>query len=402
MNRKYIATLALAAFLILAIGVFVRNRLLRAEPSTPAPPSEASTLQQFSQELQLRRMSRFLSDRVAAVAPAVEYVPEVGAAGVRWGDGDSVVTTLTDRPVALIHIPSNDSTRLPLVYERGVAGADTVTRDLALVVGRGADGMVLSSTGVLGGRAIVHCAGREISEFVFGAALGDAFAGAGLFTVDGRALGLVVRCGERNAAIPMSEVERLLAEGSSVAERVWNVFGFAVTSLDDATRSRFGGDSGVLVTELLRGGRADDAGLRTGDLILSVDGNPVATPDELGALAVAVADSHYVARRRGRVVDTVRFRIAGAAPGSDDDDATGIELSSGGPAGVEIGAVRGGSLAHEAGLRPGDRLLRVNDATVTSLASARRLLRAARGAPAFITFVRDSVERGVFLEARAR
>lgn len=402
MNRKYIATLALTASLILAIGVFVRSRLLRAEPSTPAPPSEASTLQQFSQEVQLRRLSRYLSDRVTAIAPAVEYVPSAGAAGVRWGSGDSVVTTLADRPVALVRVASSDSTRLPLVYDQGDADADTVRRDLALVVGRGADGMVLSSTGVLGGRASVRCGGREMSEFVFGAALGDAFAGAGLFDVDGRALGLVVRCGERNAVIPMSEVERLLADGESTAERLRTSFGFAVTPLDDRARSHFGGDSGVLVTQLLRGGRAAAAGLRTGDVIHAVDGNSVARPDDLGALAAAAADSHFVTLRRGGKVDTVRFPLAGAETRSDDDDAAGIDFASVEPPGVQIGTVRDGSLAQEAGLRPGDRLLRIDDASVTSLASARRLLRAARGRPAFVTFVRDSVERGVLLQARSR
>jgi membrane-associated protease RseP (regulator of RpoE activity) len=56
-----------------------------------------------------------------------------------------------------------------------------------------------------------------------------------------------------------------------------------------------------------------------------------------------------------------------------------------------------GSPAAAAGLRAGDRLLRVGTRDITSASVARRLLDQRRTGPTFIVFERDSVVRGVLL-----
>src|SRR5687767_3916808 len=144
MNRKYLASLALAAFLVLAIGIVIRDRLLRAEAPASAPPSEASALQQLSQEGQLRRMSDFLSERIAAVAPAVAFVPETRATGVRWGRGDTVVTTSAEQPVMLVRAPSGDT-----AHATPLPAPEPVRRDWVLIVGRSPGDSVVSSAGLL-------------------------------------------------------------------------------------------------------------------------------------------------------------------------------------------------------------------------------------------------------------
>jgi putative serine protease PepD len=73
-------------------------------------------------------------------------------------------------------------------------------------------------------------------------------------------------------AIPINQVrpiaEQLVEDGSASYPAIEATI----------TNSRVGGAEIVEVTE---GGAADEAGLRSGDVVVSVDGKPVATPDEL-------------------------------------------------------------------------------------------------------------------------
>ena len=397
LSRKYLASLALAAVLVLTIGVFLRDRLLRAQAAAPAPPSEGSALQQLSQEGQLRRLSEFLSERVAAVAPLVAYVPEADAAGVRWGRGDSLVTTLPALPIVAVPAPAGDTAqRLSIVTP------DSARREWVLVVGRTSSGAVVSAAGILGGRTTAQCGEFQLSEYVVSAALHDGFAGAGVFDLAGRTLGLIVRCGGRAVATPMREVARVLADTGSVVTRIWGIVGLAVEPLSADARAYFGSDSGILVTAVRRGSTADAAGLRPGDLLLAIDGRAVATPRDLAQLGSSGQASHTVSRRRGDVVTTVEVTRAGSAPSSRTDS---LGLSDLGivvgepvaPRGVVVSTVRTGSAAAAAGLRAGDRLVRVGTRDVTSATVARRLLDQRRTGPTFIVFERDSVVRGALL-----
>jgi S1-C subfamily serine protease len=72
-------------------------------------------------------------------------------------------------------------------------------------------------------------------------------------------------------------------------------------------------------------------------------------------------------------------------------------------AGVALSYVAPGSVAQRAGLRAGDRLLRVGNDAVSSAADASRLLgqasQAKDGTPVLVAFERDGVEHGVLLPA---
>ena len=397
MSRKYLASLALAAVIVLTIGMLLRERLLRAQTARPAPPSEASTLQQLSQAGQLRRLSEFLSERVAAVAPLVAYVPEAGAAGVRWGQGDSVVTTLPALPIVAVPAPAGDT-----AHRSSIAVPDSTKHEWVLVVGRTSRGAVVSAAGILGGRTTARCGDIQLTEYVVSTALHDGFAGAGLFDLTGRTLGLIVRCGERRVATPMREVARVLADTGSVGARVWGLVGLSAQPLDDDARAYFGTDSGVLVTAVRRGTNADAADLRPGDLVLAIDGRPVATPHDLAELGGASEASHTLTRRRGVAVTTVEVTRVDSVSTSRADSLRmtdlGIDVAEPvAPRGVVIGSVRTGSAAASMGLRAGDRLLHVGTRDVTSATVARRLLNQRRTGPTFIVFERDSVVRGVLL-----
>lgn len=401
MSRRYLAALALAACLVLAVGLFVRHGLLAADaPAAAAPPSEASPLQQLSQGGQLRRTAEYLAERTAMAAPLVEYLPGVGASGVRWA-ADTVISTRAGHPVVAVPAARADSAR-----PAAIPAADSARPAWVVLVGRGADGAVVSTAGLAGGRVRTRCATREVEEYLVGVPLHESLAGAGAFDLDGRLLGVVVRCGDRLAAIPVRQVARLLADAGAPPRRVRDAYGFVARALDGPARASFAPDSGLVVTEVRRGGPAEAAGLRPGDLIVAVDGEPsVADPDLARLTAGAATDTHTVTRRRGGSAADVRIASAGDAPSAPAAPTAGsaagelgIDLTAAAPPrGVAVTAVRPGSPAAAAGLRPGDRLLRVGDAPVTSSAVARRLLAGAAGAPTFIVFERDSVERGVLV-----
>jgi S1-C subfamily serine protease len=112
-----------------------------------------------------------------------------------------------------------------------------------------------------------------------------------------------------------------------------------------------------------------------------------------------------VVRQRGRARATVRLRPADA-PGTASGTGAGLTfpsavtlLSAAAPAGVPVVEVRAGSAAARAGVRAGDRLVRVGDVPVTTPAAAERALRAPGGAPALLVVARDAVERAVWLPA---
>jgi S1-C subfamily serine protease len=108
-------------------------------------------------------------------------------------------------------------------------------------------------------------------------AINPGLAGAPLFDPDGRVIGIVslglAAVGRYSLAIPMDlylrERRWLEGEEASRAPRAW--IGFYPQ----------GYDGGVVLSGVIPGGPADKAGLERGDLVLSVEGQPVSSLREL-------------------------------------------------------------------------------------------------------------------------
>src|SRR5688572_14503676 len=97
-SRRFIAVLAGASVAIIVLGLLARDALIGPDAPQSAPPSEAAALQRFSEENQLRGISAYLGERIAAVAPAVVRAPALDASGLRWGARDTILTTSPQRP----------------------------------------------------------------------------------------------------------------------------------------------------------------------------------------------------------------------------------------------------------------------------------------------------------------
>jgi|SRR5687768_5032610 len=157
MTQRRLASLAVVACLVLLLGLYVRSRLERTEPAAvAAPPSEATPLQQLSQEGLLRRGSTFIGERTAEVARYVLFSPQTGASAVRWR-ADTVLSVDSARVLRVLRAAPVDSAPRP---ERMMS--DSIRNAWVLVVARTQTGAPLSLAGTLGGRARARCAAGEI------------------------------------------------------------------------------------------------------------------------------------------------------------------------------------------------------------------------------------------------
>jgi serine protease Do len=76
------------------------------------------------------------------------------------------------------------------------------------------------------------------------------------------------------------------------------------------------GDQGVVVQNVLPGGPAEDAGVQRGDVILSVNQQPVSQPDQVGAIIAKLkeGDKALLRVRRGNGAFFLAVTIGGGAP----------------------------------------------------------------------------------------
>ena len=156
---------------------------------------------------------------------------------------------------------------------------------------------------------------------------------------------------------------------------------------------------GALVADLVPDGPSARAGLRSGDLVLKVDGHPVTSAGDLTrhvALAKAGDEIHLEVRRDGHV-QAVALR-SGLRPSEDqlalNDESEGPRAEPGGAAagglGLMVAPHEGGGLtvqrvspasdAGQKGVRPGDVIEQVGGHAANSTADVSAAIKAAREA----------------------
>ena len=370
LDRRRLTKLAVGAIAILAVGAMLRP----ADPAAEVPISmtESPTLRVLSRRGQFRDMAEFVAEQVGAIGPHLVYLPMAGRSGVLWRTADSAVTAGDGHAVQIVEIDAAEGGATPV----SSAGAPTDAPRWVLLAARTPEGGIVSSLGLSGGVVRLACGEREQPALVVSAPLGRPLAGAGVFDLDGTLLAVVAACGRGYAALPVGDIEAMRRAPETGAVRAWGV---ELGALDSAAQRAFGADSGAVVAAIALTGAGDRAGLRPGDVVL----NPEALetePDSTTAVQVI---------RAGR---SLRLNApAPAAPG----DAFGIELTAP-EEGVEVLEVAPDSPAERAGIRPGDRIIRVGELERPSREIALRALRAT-GEPLYVVFRRGRHERGTFI-----
>jgi Do/DeqQ family serine protease len=264
-------------------------------------------------------------------------------------------------------------------------------------------------------------AAAGVSDFSFfiqtDAAINPGNSGGALVSMDGRLVGVNTAIYSRSGgsqgvgfAIPANMVRAVVAGALKDKKIVRPWLGIAMQEVTSDIARSIGLErpSGVIVTDIHPAGRAREAGLRTGDVIVAVNGREVA---EQSALQFRIAtlpvgqSAELDVMRGGR-----KIRIAlplEAPPEQPPRDVTKLEgphpfsgaaVANLSPAfadelsldpmtrGVIVLNLDRGSPAARFGLRPGDIVARVNDQDVTTVAAFRQLL--SRGAPRWSISIR--------------
>ncbi len=196
------------------------------------------------------------------------------------------------------------------------------------------------------------------------------------------------------AALAKGIVQQIIEHGS--VQRGWLGVGIAPVTQDIASSLKLPTAKGAMVSQVTNDSPAAKAGLREGDIILAFGDRPV---DHIQDLTRAVADTKAGTTRDVKIFrdgrqQTVKVNIAAlkddsaepvlASANGDAGKASGLSLSSlglslsatGGD--VVVSSVKVNSPAAEAGIRVGDKLLKVNQTAAGSPEAARKAVEEAK------------------------
>jgi serine protease Do len=250
------------------------------------------------------------------------------------------------------------------------------------------------TTGVISAvRRSLKSEGRTFLDFIqTDASINPGNSGGPLLNIRGALIGIntAIYGGAQNIgfAIPARRANQVVGDLIRYGEVRRSYLGVHVQDLTPELASALGIEAryGVVVRAVEEGGPGADAGLQPGDVIVEMGGNDVRDRSEFDerAAAAAIGSTLELTVQRGtdrrkvalvareltdQRVDEIGWRVLGLKV--KDKSKTDA---------VAITAVRRGSHADRAGVRPGDLLIALNGAATESTTTFRQAVTALRGA----------------------
>lgn len=381
-DRKYTVALAAVACLILLVGMLVRPTASHEGGSVPAA-AELLQSERISQRLEVEMIADYFSRIASQVEDSLVLLDSTRQTGVVWRDGEIVTASrigpfpLRDRtvvggrqveletsaaapqfPWVLLDAPRDApvADRRPVrLYDRG---------SWVIAAWRSPDGEIRFTVGNQFGAVRRSCGGLDLAEVQTNLDLASLRPGAGIFSVDGGLVAVVLSCSGSPLAAEVGALALQTRAAADFAGQLTKRFGMRVAPATETECAFFECEAGVLVREVWWGYRAHQAGLLPGDVILSVDGAPVRDMADLHGLVLPVSrEVHDLHVWRNRQDMAVRLP---ARPATAPARSTGGLVGQSG--GLEIRSVLPGSPAARAGVRSGDRLVSVNQEPLRDLA----------------------------------
>ena len=148
------------------------------------------------------------------------------------------------------------------------------------------------------------------------AAINPGNSGGALVDAGGRLVGINTAIYSRSGgsmgigfAIPVSTAKQVLDQivANGTVTRGWIGVEIQEITPTTAESSPFGGSRGAMIAGVLSGGPADQAGVKAGDVLFSVDGRPVANPAAVLNMIAALAPGKPAKlnlQRRGKSIDS--------------------------------------------------------------------------------------------------
>ena len=230
------------------------------------------------------------------------------------------------------------------------------------------------------------------------AAINPGNSGGPLLNLDGEVIGIntAIFSGAQGIgfAIPSDKVRRIVAELKSFGKVRPAWIGMEANDLSDKAARKLGWERnyGALVERVEPGSPAATAGVRSGDVVAELAGTPVQNADELEARVhgyPAHAPLSLLLWRDGKSIPVTVTPVEFPAELADGLawDRLGLRLTQG-KAALVVSAVRQGSQAANIGVERGDQIVRLNNVPLTSMATFREGLVAARHTRSVMLVVR--------------
>ncbi len=278
--------------------------------------------------------------------------------------------------------------------------------DLVLAIGNPFGVGQTVTSGIVSALARTHVGITDYSFFIqTDAAINPGNSGGALVDMHGKLVGvnsaIFSKGGGSNGigfAIPVSMVRSVLSGVSKTGKVVRPWLGASTQAVTQELAQNFNlaRPTGVLIGELYRGGPADKAGLRRGDIILSMDGHELNDPQALRfrLATLSLGDrTQFEILHRGKK-RTVDFKATAPqeVPAREETKLTGYHPLDGAvivnmsPAlndergwdvltqGVAIDKILRGSPANRLGFRPGDIVTGVNGNDIKTVKDLKRVL----------------------------
>lgn len=405
-DRKYALLLLGLAIALLAIGVALKP----APPKRKPPPSERelARLLRLTEQRRLRDLSSYLADAARSTGDWLISVQPGGRSGVLWDESGTVITTGPDDETPR-HIIMPDSTRvsatrvpgprgLPLTVLKPTApvSASVVPRgrrielgDWLLAVARNQNGQIVFAHGLYQGTAEARCGRFSYRAVQSSVPLSGALAGGGVFTLDGELEGVIAECGGQRVAISTSSVSQMIRLPRTLDDELEQHYGFRVIEPVPGEDSPSSG--AVIAGAVWKDSLAETAGLHPGDILLSLDERPLGSSQDLAPLITDLHASHSLRIRRARRRLTLRLPAPADKPEHAEPSPQGIILKPDASSGrAVVRTVSAGSKAAEAGIEPGDTILRVQGRAIVDSAAAYDALKKANGQSVRIELERDA------------
>ena len=391
-NPRYVAVLALVSALILVAGWFGRPRDI---PEAPPPVPSQTELEQLARRAERRSlegMTRHFERVSREAAASIARVPNQGVSGIVWDERRVVVPTIDAPsgsggvPVALASGVSQArlavwGPNLPvaalLLVEPGIRLPARRAAEAAPVGGWvvavwRTDAGTAFAAGNFHQQGAMTCAQVSVEQMSTSLALNHAMLGGGLFDLEGNLLGIIVECRGQLEVVAAAGVESIIARDTA-EQRLLGTYGIMVGPLSLEEQDYFKSGDGLLVREVWTDFGGDVAGLRPGDIVLTINGQAVTSLADLSAPAASASPVNLVVRR-GRSTVPVQLQAGNGAANSEATGGEAVKWESV-PRTFTIDAVRPGSREQRAGLQAGDQLLRLDHVEPRTLDHVKRRLR---------------------------
>lgn len=297
--------------------------------------------------------------------------------------------------------------------------------DWVLAIGSPFDLDYSASAGIVSaiGRSLPNGSGQDYVPFIqTDVAINPGNSGGPLFNLDGEVVGINSQIYTRSggfmglsfavpSAVALDVIDQLKQSGT--VSRGW--LGVVIQDVDLSLAQSFGLDKpmGALVARVQRGGPADQAGIKSGDVIVEFDGKPIEfshdLPHVVGLVAPGTeAKARLIREKKEKIINvevgaldqTGQTRLA-SAPQQNKQTGLGLSVEEANQptiqqleieGGVMITAVQVSSAADKAGLLAGDILVQIAFQDVRSVPEFERAVSSLKpGAVVPILFYRNGV-----------